>query len=111
MDDDLNTPRALATLFDAARDINRGREDGRDVAQAQNELRKLAGVLGLTMQEPKLAAGTDIAPFVQLLVDTRLELRAAKQYELADSIRSQLAELGVTLEDTAGGSEWRQGRT
>jgi cysteinyl-tRNA synthetase len=111
MDDDLNTPRALATLFDAARDINRGREGGRDVAQAQNELRKLAGVLGLTMHEPKLAGGADIAPFVQLLVDTRLELRAAKQYELADSIRSQLAELGVTLEDTAGGSEWRQGPT
>ena len=111
MDDDLNTPRALATLFDSAREINRGREDGRDVKRAQNLLRKLAGVLGLTMHEPKLAGGVDIAPFVQLLVDTRLDLRAAKQYELADNIRAQLAELGVTLEDTKCGSEWRQSRT
>ena len=111
MDDDLNTPRALATLFDASRDINRGREDRRDVKQAQSMLKELASVLGLTLRETELAGGADIAPFVQLLVDTRLELRAAKQYELADSIRSQLAELGVTLEDTASGSEWRRSRT
>ena len=111
MDDDLNTPRALAALFDATRDINRGGEEGRDVTQAQEALRELAGVLGLTLREPERAGATDIAPFVQLLVDTRLELRVAKRYELADNIRSKLADLGVTVEDTADGSEWRQGPT
>ena len=62
MDDDLNTPRALAALFDAARDINRGREGGQDVRDAQEVLRELSGVLGLTLREPGPAGSADIAP-------------------------------------------------
>ena len=99
MDDDLNTPRALAALFDLARDINRGREEGLDVKSAQETLRELASVLGLTLREPESDAGGDIASFVQLLVDVRAELRAAEQYHLADKVRLGLAELGVTLEE------------
>jgi cysteinyl-tRNA synthetase len=108
MDDDLSTPRALAALFDAARDINRGREDGLDVRAAQGALRELSGVLGLTLREPIPAGSADIAPFVQLLVDTRLELRNARRYDLADGIRDRLADLGVAVEDTLHGSEWRR---
>ena len=110
MDDDLSTPRALAALFDAARDINRGREDGRDVRAAQGALRELSGILGLTLREPGPAGSADIAPFVQLLVDTRLELRNARRYDLADGIRDRLADLGVAVEDTLHGSEWRRTR-
>ena len=108
MDDDLNTPRALAALFDLARDSNRGREIGQIVGHAQEVLRELAGLLGLTLQEPSSGADGDVAPFIQLLVDTRLELRAARQYELADEIRQKLADLGVTLEDTPQGTEWKR---
>ena len=108
MDDDLNTPRALASLFDLVREINRGRESGSNVSAAQDTLRELAGVLGLELDEPQVE-GAEAAPFIQTLVDVRTELRAARQFQLADSIRERLTELGVTLEDSVEGTTWRQG--
>ena len=108
MDDDLNTPRALAALFDLVREINRGRERGEDIAEAQDILRELAGVLGLTLEEPQ-ADGAEAAPFIQTLVDVRAELRSARQYQLADNIRDRLTELGVSLEDSPEGTSWRLG--
>ncbi len=107
MDEDLNTPAALAALFDLAREINRGRDEGRSVDQAQATLRELAAVLGLTLREQEGAQGA--APFIELLVALRDELRAAKQFALADSVRARLAELGITLEDGAEGTRWRRG--
>ena len=108
MDDDLNTPRALAALFDLVREINRGRERGENIAEAQNTLRELAGVMGLTLEEPQ-ADGAEAAPFIQTLVDVRAELRSARQFQLADNIRDRLTELGVTLEDSPEGTTWRLG--
>ena len=109
MDDDFGTPQAVATLYDLAREINRARGDGalaEMLAPAQATLRELAGVLGLTLQEPesdKLAA----APFIELLISVRQDLRAAKQFVLADKIRDELTKLGVTLEDGAQGTKWK----
>ena len=108
MDDDLNTPRALAALFDLAREINRGRDVGQDLRPAQKALTDLSGVLGLTLEQPASAATLEVDPFVKLLVQTRADLRAAGQYELADKIRDELSELGVALEDTPQGTEWRR---
>ena len=107
MDDDLNTPRALAALFDLAKEINRGREEGRNVAHAQEALRKLAGVLGLRLRESEPKAREDIAHLVELLVEIRSDLRSARRYDLADKIRQRLDDLGVTLEDTPRGTEWQ----
>jgi len=105
MDDDLNTSAALAVLFDLARDINRARDAGRDTAEAQGVMRKLAGILGLTLTQPKSIKGAE--PFIDLLVNLRNDLRAAKQFALADQVRDRLAELGITLEDVAEGTRWR----
>jgi len=107
MDDDLNTPAALAALFDLARDVNRARDEGRGIAEAQGTLRELAGVLGLTLQEPEAAMGA--APFIDLVVQLRNDLREAKQFEQADRVRAGLAELGITLEDGPKGTRWRRG--
>ena len=106
MDDNLNTAAALASLFDLAREINRGRNGGMDVEGAQSTLRELAGVLGLTMRESE----SDLAarPFVDLLVEVREGLRMARSYDLADLVRSRLAELGVVLEDTDDGTQWHR---
>ena len=109
MDDDLNTPRALAVLFDLAREINRGRERGASVSGAQAVLRHLADVLGLDLEEPADGAETGAGPFIQMLVDLRSDLRAARQFEHADRIRDQLALHGVILEDNPSGTEWRLG--
>ena len=110
MDDDLNTPRALAAIFDLAREINRGREQRSDVSNAQAVLRELADVVGLRLTEPEGHPSADIAPFVDLLIDVRADLRQAGQYDLADKIRDQLDSLGVIIEDTSEGTQWRGGQ-
>jgi cysteinyl-tRNA synthetase len=109
MDDDFNSAQAVAGLFDLAREINRCREDGCDVAAAQRALRDLCGVLGLSLTGRQEAAG-DAGPFIDLLVQLRAELRARKEWAVADVIRNGLAERGVTLEDTAGGTTWKRRR-
>jgi cysteinyl-tRNA synthetase len=106
MDDDLNTPAALAALFDLARDINRAREGGSHVGHAQTLLRQLAGVLGLTLREPS-RGDTASRPFIELLIEVRGELRKMRQYALADRIRARLLDMGIILEDTPQGTRWR----
>ncbi len=105
MEDDLNTPRAIAALFDLARTINRGAAEGKSVAGAQAVLRELAGVLGF-MLEAHASGSADAAPFIDLLVELRTELRKAKQFALADMVRDRLAAEGVELQDGPEGTKW-----
>ena len=107
MNDDLNTPRALAVLFDLARDINREAGNGLNVSESQNILESLAGVLGLTLEEEVSGSSTEAAPFINLLIDLRSRLRNEKQFEIADQVRNQLSELGVAIEDSAEGTSWK----
>ncbi|MDD5189749.1 MAG: cysteine--tRNA ligase [Dehalococcoidales bacterium] len=107
MDDDFSTSQAIAVLFDLARDINRSAESGMDVKEAQQTLKELSGVLGLTLKETVNEAG-DAAPFIDLLLVTRKKLREAKQFTLADEVRNKLTELGVVLEDSAQGTTWKR---
>jgi cysteinyl-tRNA synthetase len=106
MDDDFNAPQAGAVLFDLARDINRLRDDGYDISAGQALLRELGGVLGLTFK-PLAKSVCGAEAYIQLLVDTRKELRHAKQYQLADNIRKNLETLGILLEDAPSGSTWK----
>ncbi|MEX1021610.1 MAG: cysteine--tRNA ligase [Dehalococcoidia bacterium] len=130
MEDDLSTPTALAGLFDLARAINRARDVGAAIEDAQALLRELAGVLGLTLADPaedaaavealldavvlsKLAArldiscgGTDAAGTIESLIAARADARAARNFPRADEIRDALATLGVSLEDGPQGTRW-----
>ena len=109
MDDDLNTPQAVAALFDLARDINRARNAGKSVAAGQDTLRELGGILGLTFAEPSAGdAELAAAPFIDLLVSVRSGLRSDRQFAQADRIRDELAALGVTLEDGPQGTTWQR---
>jgi cysteinyl-tRNA synthetase len=113
MDDDFNTSGALAALFELVRAINTARDAGVAGApfeQAQATLRDLAGVLGLRL-DAAAAQPREADPFVSLLVELRTDLRKAKQYQLADTVRDRLAELGVTLEDTPQGTRWKYERS
>jgi cysteinyl-tRNA synthetase len=105
MDDDLNTPRALAVLFELARDINRAATAGQDISGGQALFRELCGVLGLTLQSPAREA-QEAAPFIDLLVTLRTELRAAKQWAIADQVRDGLTALGVEIKDGPEGTAW-----
>ena len=108
MDDDLNTPRALASLFDLAREINRAIDAGHNIEQAQECLSHLGGILGLTFKDPGGDGQDQLAakPFIDMLLATREKLREAKQYALADQIRDGLEQQGVALEDTPQGTQW-----
>mgnify|MGYP001289295627 CR=1 FL=1 len=112
MNADFNTSSALAALFELVRAINTGRDAGVGgpfYQAAQRTLQQLAGVLGLALSEPAAENGNELAarPFVDLLVQVRADLRAAKQWALADKVRDGLKELGVALEDGPDGTQWR----
>lgn len=107
MDDDFNTAQAVAVLFDLAREINRARSDGVNVSEAQKTLLELAQVLGFTLEEPKRPE-LNATPLVELLIEIRGELRRAKEWQLADRIRTRLLELGIVVEDTTKGTVWRR---
>jgi cysteinyl-tRNA synthetase len=109
MDDDFNTAGALAVLFELVRAINTARDagvGGEPFVAAQTELRELAGILGLQLGTQRTQQ-QEAAPFIDLLVELRAELRKAKQYALGDLVRNRLSELGVALEDTPQGTRWK----
>ena len=113
MDNDFNTAGALATLFELVRAINSARDagvGGEPFGAAQATLRELGGVLGLRLSPQARGEGQDIAPFVELLIEVRAELRKAKQFALADMVRSRLGELGIVLEDGPQGTRWKATR-
>ncbi|WP_435608044.1 cysteine--tRNA ligase [Pseudomonas knackmussii] len=113
MDDDFNTPEAVAVLFEMAREVNRLREaDLQAAAALAAKLKELAGLLGVLQLEPDVflqagAAGKVDAAQVEALIQARLEARAAKNWAESDRIRDELTAMGVVLEDGKGGTTWR----
>jgi cysteinyl-tRNA synthetase len=113
MNDDFNTPVAVAALFELASEVNRTRD-----AALARQLRKLAHVIGFLEREPRAflqqAAGSnkegglDVAE-IEARIAARVAAKQAKNYAEADRIRAQLLEAGVALEDKPGGlTEWRR---
>jgi cysteinyl-tRNA synthetase len=108
MDNDFNSAGATAALFEIVKALNTARDAGVGGApfeRAQMTFREIAGVLGLTLEAPQ--RGGEATPFIELLIQTRAELRTAQQFALADLIRDQLAALGVVIEDTPRSTTWR----
>ncbi len=113
MDDDFNAPEALAALFDLARAINRARgagESGEAIEPARVTLVDLAAVLGLDLEADAVVPATDAAPFIDLLLRVREELRQRREWALSDLIRDELGKLEVVVEDTPAGATWTQRR-
>lgn len=112
MDDDFNTPNAIAQLFELSREINRllttdGSLSKGSISVLQKTFSVLADdVLGIlpSGSEKTISA----APFVDLLVLLRQELREKKDWILSDRIRGELLALGVQIKDSKNGSEWEQ---
>ncbi|MEJ2046847.1 MAG: cysteine--tRNA ligase [Dehalococcoidia bacterium] len=119
MDDDFNTPQALAVLFDLASAINQAGDTGISIDEAQNTLvslgRKVLGLKlprifnvevsdGILMRATPDATVTPstVDTRVNRLVEERVNCRKDKDWQRADEIRNGLAELGVILEDTKG---------
>ncbi|MCC6238046.1 MAG: cysteine--tRNA ligase [Dehalococcoidia bacterium] len=123
MEDDLNTAQALAAMFELARAINRGRDEGMDIAAAQHALYELAWVLGLRLERESVTTAIDAtalaeaasrfgvaagaeAETVEALLARRAEARAARDFATGDAIRAALDGLGIEVKDTPQGAEW-----
>lgn len=105
MDDDFNTPEALAVLFDLANEANRTKD-----ASSLRLLKGMAGVLGLLQRKPDEFLQGDVTEEfdVEGLIQARLTAKKNKNFAEADAIRKQLADAGIVLEDTPQGTTWRR---
>ena len=126
MDDDFNTPEAVAILFELAAEVNRGNS-----REAAVMLKSLAALLGLLQRDPEAYLQGRIVPpasgqititghpptvltgpspeKIQALIDDRIAARKAKNFAEADRIRKELEDGGIVLEDKPGGkTEWRR---
>ena len=115
MQDDFNTPEALATLFELVREINRVRaEDETAAAALAALLRQLGDLIGILQSDAESylrggASANDGDAEIDALVAQRNEAKANKDWSTADEIRNKLQEMGIVLEDGPSGTTWRRG--
>ncbi len=113
MNDDFNTPQAIAVLFDVSRDVNAklGRADAAYIAAAKAFFDDLAGdVLGIIGVQENAQDDTALLDgLVKLVGEQRQEARTRRDFASSDAIRDRLAELGLVLEDTPDGVRWKRG--
>jgi cysteinyl-tRNA synthetase len=115
MDDDFNTPQAIAVLFDLSRDVNQmlasnAPVNASSLRQILDLYEELAGrILGLSFgTEAKGDDAEIIDGLMKLILEIRSEIRAQKMYALSDKIRSGLQALGIVVEDKKGETTWRR---
>ena len=115
MQDDFNTPEALATLFELVREINRVRADDEATAASLGALlRQLGDLIGILQSDAESylrggASANDGDAEIDALVVQRNEAKANKDWGTADEIRNKLQEMGIVLEDGPSGTTWRRG--
>lgn len=115
MDDDFNTPEALAVLFELARDVNKLRSgDVAGAAVLAAEMKSLAGRLGILQESPEAWLKGESSndglsdDDIDALIEGRRAARDNKDWAEADRIRDELDAAGIVLEDSAGTTTWRR---
>jgi cysteinyl-tRNA synthetase len=113
LEDDLNTPAALAELFELARALNKATELA-DKARIKGQMLAAADLMGLLQNDPdtwfsqsSVLTGNVDAAQVEALIAARAAARKARDFAEADRIRDQITALGVAIEDSAEGTRWR----
>ena len=110
MNDDLNTPEALSTLFGLAKSINSS-QDTKDQSMYASTMRELGKVLGLLndSSEAFLQYGAKLTDEeISKKIEERNQARDNKDFQKADQIRDQLAAQGILLDDSSDGTSWKK---
>ncbi|MBN2031952.1 MAG: cysteine--tRNA ligase, partial [Deltaproteobacteria bacterium] len=120
MNDDLNTPNAIALIFEKITDMNKtadageGEKEARSLEQDLGQLRAAAEVLGILEERPEAFFETVATPSskvdpaeIEALIEKRAKARTEKNFAMADDIRKLLKEKGIVLEDGPKGTSWR----
>ena len=113
LEDDLNTPKAMAEYFALARALNKSNNPAEMEALAA-QMYAAGELLGLLRNDPEAwfagdGAGDLAAADIDALIAERNDARAARDFQKADAIRDRLAGAGIIIEDGAGGTTWRRG--
>jgi cysteinyl-tRNA synthetase len=113
LEDDLNTPKAMAEYFALARALNKSNDPAEMEALAA-QMYAAGELMGLLADDPEEWFAGDVegdlsGDAIEALIAQRNEARAAKDFQKADAIRDELAEAGVIIEDGPGGTTWRRG--
>ncbi len=117
MDEDINTSDAIAVLFDFSKEINTLLNSGQEISKKCLEdintiYRQLGGdILGIipkTIESEQVVETETLKKVMNVLIDTRNELRREKQWQLSDFIRNKLSEIGFALDDRPEGTTWKK---
>lgn len=107
MNDDFNTPEALAVLFQLSHEVHRQKS-----GVLAHTLKQLGAIFGILQQTPEEFMQADVDDIeketIEQLIKERVEAKQSKNYARADEIREQLSNMGIVLEDTADGTSWRR---
>ena len=107
MDDDFNTPQALAILFDMLKEANKDiNQDSGDILCVSETISKLGAIFGLFLAEEKI--DKELENYVESKIKERKEEKEKKDFKKADVIRKELKGKGIILEDTKEGTTWRR---
>ncbi len=102
LDDDLNTPEAIAAVFDAVSEFNRAGDEALGAAA-----RRAMEMLGFSFEEEQV--GDELTPqLLELLIEVRQSARQRRDFSTGDTIRKRLGELGIALEDGVEGTSWKR---
>jgi cysteinyl-tRNA synthetase len=110
MDDDFNTPQALAVVYELVNRLNtmlREHASATEIAACRNLLASFLGVLGLPRERQATGSGSADA-FIDLLLALRQTARQEKNFPLSDRIRDSLKELGITIRDRGESTTWER---
>jgi cysteinyl-tRNA synthetase len=108
MDDDFNTPKAIAAIHEFVTQINSSLNNDKEILDRAGEtLIELLGVLGLDFTKKKGIDDAKINELMELIIDVREKARRDKNYELSDEIREKLRAVGIQIEDAEDGPRWK----